>query len=135
MKKPVVPPSPSIRIKAGQAALAVQALQKLFNADFPAMEAFQLAMMTEILSTNSNVVATDKTRMAMIKKHGVEKDGNLAVPPENMGAFLEEYMPVAERFIELPIIPLPCSILEHAPKMTPAEMMALKVFFTNEGRS
>ena len=119
---------PRLRVNAGQALVALQALQKLAGANFPAMEAFQIAKAIATLNADTNVVAIDRTRHAMAKKHGVEKDGMLSVPPEKMPAFLAEYGPVADASIEVDLAPLPFSILEHAPEMTPAELMALEPF-------
>ena len=87
---------PRLRVNAGQALVALQALQKLAGANFPAMEAFQIAKAIATLNADINVVAIDRTRHAMAKKHGVEKDGMLSVPPEKMPAFLAEYAPVAD---------------------------------------
>ena len=67
--------------------------------------------------------------MAMIRKHGVEKDGAISVPPEKLPAFLAEYGPIAEKPIDFELTPLPMAILEHAPEMTPGDMIALEPLF------
>jgi hypothetical protein len=125
-----------MQVPAGQALQALQALQKLANCDIPAMEAFELSRMLAVLTTDPGVVATDKTRFALVKKHGVEKNGGFSVPPENAAAFMAEYQPVATAIIELRAAPLPASILEHAVKSAPAmsamDMMALQPFFRGE---
>ena len=120
---------PRLRLAAGHAIVAIQALQKLMAAPFPAMEAFQIAKALAVLSVNPNVVATDRTRLAMVRKHGVEKDGGVSVPPEKMPAFLAEYGAVAEKPVEFDLAPLPMAILEHAPEMTPGDMVALQPLF------
>lgn len=127
-QKQAVKKRPGVCVAAGQALVALQALQKLAGANFPAMLAFQIAKAIATLTADTNVVAIDRTRHAMAKKHGVEHNGVLTVPPEKMPGFIAEYAPVADALIEVEVTPLPFSILEHAPEMTPAELMALQPF-------
>ncbi len=127
--KPKQHNGPRLRLAAGQAIVAIQSLQKLMAAPFPAMEAFQIAKALAVLSANPNVVATDRTRLAMVRKHGVEKQGGISVPPEKLPAFLAEYGPIAEKPIDFELTPLPMAILGHAPEMTPGDMIALEPLF------
>ena len=135
MKQKATPQTaqPRLRVRAAHALAAIQALQKLSGANFPAMEAFQIAKTLATLTANTTLVATDKTRLAMAKKYGAEKDGMITVPPDKMLAFIADYGPVADAFVELDLARLPFSILEHAPQMTPAEMMALQPFLAEPG--
>lgn len=122
-----------MRIPAGQALQALQALQKLATADIPAQEAFDLSRLIAMLTIDPSVVATDKTRLTILKKHGVEKNGGYALPPESAPAFMAEYGPVGMALIELRVTPLPASIRAHALKGAPAmsgmDMMAMQPFF------
>ena len=120
---------PVLRMPLGQATQALGAFNKMVAAPFPATEAFLIARTISKLNLNPDVTAAEAARVAAVRKFGVQStDGQIAVPPEKMGKFTEEYGPVVLREVELDITPLPISILEHAPKMTPAEMLALEPF-------
>jgi hypothetical protein len=129
--------TPGLRVPAGQALQALQALQKLAVVEIPAMEAFGLSRLIATLNANASVVAADRTRLAIVKKHGVEKDGNFQVPAEGMARFLTEYGPVAATVVTLDVVvPLRAAILEHAlaavPAMSAMDIAALLPFFEEE---
>lgn len=108
------------------------ALQKLSAASFPAKEAFALAKALAKLRSNADVIATDEARRACATRHGKDNgQGQTVVPPENFAAFIAEYEPIASQEIELDIEPLPLSILDHAPEMTPEDMLALMDLWLN----
>ena len=121
------------QIPVGLALQALQTLQKMSSANFPAMDAFRIAKLTAMLSANPDVLAADKTRLALFQKYGEEKDGRITIPsPARQIEFAAEFGPVAEQQITLSLALLPLSILEHAPEMTPGEMQALSTFLTED---
>jgi len=116
-------------ISIGQALQALQVLQKMGAASFPAKEAYCVARLISRLQIHPDLVALAQTRIASVRKFGAEKDGQIIVGPDRIAEFLAEYEPVAAQPIELDVPLLSISILENAPAMTPAEMQLLEPFF------
>jgi hypothetical protein len=114
--------------------MALESFQKLSAAagPLPAVDSFLIARVIAKLRNNPEVVATDAARRAAVQKHGKDNgQGQTVVSQDAIANFLAEYEPVASQLIELDIEPLPLSILEHAPKMTPEDMVPLVEFLAS----
>ena len=125
----------TIKLPAGQALQALQALQRVFEARFPAKLARKIAKAIAVLSANPDIIATEKTRLVTIRKYGVEAtNGSITVPPEQLISFSEEYGPIATESIGIEMNRLPVEILDYLPDacMTPADMAALEPFWEEE---
>jgi hypothetical protein len=118
-----------ITLPVGRALQALEALQKMGETKFPAKEAYHFGRLLKRLQTNPDILAANQSRIDSAKKFGVEKDGQIAIPPERINEFAAEYEQVAAIPVELDVPVLPVSILDHAPPMLPSEMMALEQFF------
>lgn len=119
----------TITIPRVQALHAAQGLQKLMASNFPARDAFRISKLVATLNANPDLTALEAVRSATVQRFGVKENGAITVPPERMPEFLAEYEPVAMTPMELEIVPLPASVLDHAPEMTPQDMLTLEPFF------
>jgi hypothetical protein len=120
-------------LPVGQLLNASTALQKLSQAVYPAKIAFAISKNIARVNSCPDVAACEAARQATIRRLGVTDDqGNVTVPPAAMAAFQAEFQPIAMGLIELDITPIPLSALEHAPAMSPVDMMALEPFWSVE---
>ena len=122
----------TIKLPVGQAIEALRVLQKLAGANFPALDAYRIGRMMARMEMHPDIVAADRSRVDLIRKHGVEKDGNVSVPSEKMEDFARDYGPIAVTGVELELHRLPLEILANAPQMTPIDMKTLEPFLKEE---
>jgi hypothetical protein len=124
-----------VSMTAGHATQVLQVLHKLLLVEsMSANEVFRVADWLEVLSADSTVAATERTRVLMLKKHGEPTaDGSgVTLPPARMAAFVAEFGPIANKHVEFDLNPLPRLVLSHLPKPTPADILALRPFLARE---
>ena len=125
--------SESIVIPVGQALQALQVLQRMATVQFPvAMHAYRIGRVIARLQMHPDLMAADEARATAVRKFGAEKDGQISVAPDRIAEFSAQYGPIAVLPVSLEVPKLPVAILEHAPPMTPADMMALEPFLEGD---
>lgn len=117
-----------ISIAVGRALEALRILERLAASPYPARAAYRIGRLVARLQMNPDVIAAEKTRQEVVRKLGVEKDGQISVPADKLQCFSDEYGSVAAVVVELDIVKLPVSVFEDGPYISPADMVILQDF-------
>lgn len=121
-----------VKMPAGQASKALNALGKMFTVEYPGKHSFAINRNLARLRNDPTVAACEMTRVGLIHKLGVQReDGNFTIPPNSakLAEFIAEFQPVAETEVEIDVVPISTDALNFAPKMFPEEMGALDPFW------
>ena len=82
----------------------MDALKVLIDKDLPIEITYDL--LTIVKKIDEKAAVFEEARMALVKKHGKEKDGQLEVPKKNIQAFSDDYTKLAAIEEEYDIEPL-----------------------------
>lgn len=86
-----------MQLKNKQIAEAQPALGKMLNTALPAKQAYHIKKTME--SIKKQAVFLEEQRSELVKKYGVEKDGNYSIPDDDLTArkkFFDEYKELLE---------------------------------------
>jgi hypothetical protein len=81
--------------------------------DMSGADKLKLARLYKAMA-NEQIVFNEQHRELILKHGGVEADGTLTVPPENLSQFSPEYQEMAETTTDLPFGKLPAAILDNS---------------------
>ena len=98
-----------MKLTVGQLLAAQPALTKLAGQDLPIKASYAIARLLSALQREL-IVAEDQ-RGKLVRKHGIEADGQITVTPENMEAFQEEFSVLAGSEIDIDCQALPLSLI------------------------
>lgn len=121
-----------ISLPVGRALEALRILERLASAPYPARAAYRIGRLLARLQMNPDITAAENSRRTTVQKFGIEKDGQISVPPEQMLAFSEDYGPVAATVVTLDVFQLPLAVFDDGPAIAPADMAGLQDFLTED---
>lgn len=101
-------------------------LKRLVAMTLSAGQSFRIVQIAR--SIEGHLKDFEDTRKKLIEKYGEEKDGQKAVPAENIGAFNDELIEVANAVVEIPGDKIRIETMSHAP-MTAHDIYALSFLF------
>ena len=108
---------------------AREALQRLVSLELPAATAFQIARAARPIQIE--LQSYEQQRVALVRRLGEEKNGQVTVPPEKFEEFNVEHQTLLDVEMELDITPLNPAILGEVP-VKPADLMALRFLFEEQ---
>jgi hypothetical protein len=152
--------SSTLTVPIGQAVQVLQVLQTL-AAHKPegvttGVYRYPMARVINRLVANPDLMAADKVRVEAVQKYGqappcpqcggdeLKKkecpachgsgtvNGALFVPSDKAAEFLAEWQPIAVKAITLDVPRIPARLLQYAPDISVADMMALEPFLEGE---
>lgn len=119
-----------MKCKLSELLGAEEALVVLMKAKLPARSAFLVGVFLRNIEVE--VKAGHEVRLAVFRKYGEERDGQVFVPPKNAAEFNAELAPFLDTEVMLKTEPLPLAIFDGAFQMTAEHMRALMPFIDVE---
>jgi hypothetical protein len=114
----------------GQLKNSEQALVALSNCLLPIAIAYRISKVLKLIA--SELTNLEEARQKLVQKYGTEKDGNIVVSDENIGAFVDEFNPLLSETVEIPFEPFSVDSLPETVNLTPLQLSQLTFFIKEE---
>jgi FAD/FMN-containing dehydrogenase len=118
-----------MELKLRDILLAEQPLMRLSEIKMSALCAFRLGLVIRQIRPVLDTFYEHRNRLA--REFGEEKDGQITIPPDRVGEFMEKLKPLLEESVDVNFTPFNPQDIQG--ETTPADMYALYWLFDRDG--